>query len=106
METEYDLERVFMAKITREEVLKLAKLSHIKIHDNEIDSIIHQLEQVLSYAARVQEVATDVNTRLPKNINVMRVDEVIKTDSDRILSRAPDAQEHLFVVPAILENPK
>lgn len=95
-----------MAKITREEVLKLAKLSHIKIHDHEIDSIVNQLEQVLSYAARVQEVAKTVDYHLPQNINVMREDEVIKTDADRILSRAPDAQEHLFVVPAILDSSK
>ena len=37
-----------MAKITREEVLKLAELSKVDIKEDEIDSIIKQLQDVFS----------------------------------------------------------
>lgn len=95
-----------MIKVTRDEVLKIAKISHISIHETEIDSLVSQLETVLSYAARVQEVAGDALVTLPKNINVVRADVIVKTDADRILAQAPETQEHYFVVPAILESNK
>jgi aspartyl-tRNA(Asn)/glutamyl-tRNA(Gln) amidotransferase subunit C len=95
-----------MAKVTKEEVLKLAQMSHIKIHEHEIEPILNQLENVLNYAARVQEIATHVTIEARKNINVMREDVIVKFDADLILSRAPETEEHFFIVPAILESNK
>ncbi len=47
-----------MALITKEEVLKIAHMSRIAIHEDEIDELTKQLEAVLAYAARINEVAT------------------------------------------------
>lgn len=93
-----------MAKISKEDVLKIAKLSHIQIHEHEIDALTNQLQQVLSYAARVQEIAQEVEIPSMKNSNVFREDVIIKTDADTILARAPEHEAHYFVVPAILDN--
>lgn len=93
-----------MAKITKDEVFKMAQLSHIQIHQNEIDALTNQLESVLSYAARVQEIATPVSVPLSKNVNVFRDDVIIKTDPEIVLSRAPESEAHYFVVPAIIEK--
>ena len=92
-----------MSIITKDEVLKLAKLSHIQIHENEVEAIKQKLETVLAYAARVQEVAANQEYAV-KNVNVMREDVIVKSDSDAIVRCAPESEAHLFVVPAILEN--
>lgn len=93
-----------MTKISRQEVLKLADLSHIHIHEQEIQPLIEQLQQVLSYAARVQEVAVQASEISVKNVNVFRDDVATVHDADRIRSRAPEREGDYFVVPKILEN--
>lgn len=55
-----------MAIITKEEVLNIARLSRITIHEDEIDAVLKQLEAVLQYAARVNEVATSQQAPLPR----------------------------------------
>ncbi|MCX5922508.1 MAG: Asp-tRNA(Asn)/Glu-tRNA(Gln) amidotransferase subunit GatC [Candidatus Dependentiae bacterium] len=95
-----------MTKITKEDVIKIAHMSNIKVHDNELDQLANQLQQVLSYAACVQEIAVDVQVSERKNINVLRDDVVVKTDSEIILACAPESEGHYFVVPAILDSTK
>ena len=95
-----------MAKISKEDVLKIARISHITIEENEIDALVSRLEHVLSYAARVQGMGTEVQVSASKNINVLRDDVQIPFDVQSILARAPESQEHYFVVPAILESSK
>ena len=93
-----------MALITKEEVLKIAQMSRITIHENEIDALTQQLEAVLAYAARVNEVAAQNHASLPQNVNVLREDVVIPFDAARIKQEAPDIEADYFVVPAILEH--
>lgn len=92
-----------MAKITREEVLKIAQMSKIKIWDHEIDQVIKDLESVLTYAERVSEIAQNVESVCSKNINVTREDLVSETDSKPILAQAPIKEDNYFVVPKILD---
>ena len=91
-------------KITREEILKIAEISKLKIWDNEVENVISQLEAVLSYAERVQEIAADQDEPSNKNINVTREDVIINTDSAPILKQAPESDNNYFVVPKILND--
>lgn len=93
-----------MSRITDQEIKKIAQISNLEINEQEIDGIIKQIESVLSYAARVQEVASEKSTIPTRNINIFREDVVIKSQSDGILAQAPERQDRFFVVPAILEN--
>jgi aspartyl-tRNA(Asn)/glutamyl-tRNA(Gln) amidotransferase subunit C len=93
-----------MALITKEEVLKIAHMSRITIHEDEIDPLIKHLESVLSYAARVGQVATAEQAPLSQNINVFREDVAIPFNAERIKQEAPEIEENYFVVPAILEQ--
>jgi aspartyl-tRNA(Asn)/glutamyl-tRNA(Gln) amidotransferase subunit C len=93
-----------MVKITREEVLKLAKMSRIHIHEDEIDPLIEQLKSVLSYAQRVSEISGDVQIASSKNSNIFRPDVVHKTDSKLILEQAPQVEDNYFVVLPILDK--
>jgi len=93
-----------MTKISREEILKIARMSHVDVRDDEIQSLIEQLAQVLSYAERVSHVAADTEEPSTKNVNVFREDLAVKKDAKQILAQAPERAGNYFVVPKILES--
>lgn len=94
-----------MAKITKEELLKIAQISQVRVYEHEIPSLLKQIEDLLTYAERVQEVAADIeDDQSYQNVNVMREDVIIKTDDEPILNQAPEEEENFFVVPRIIEN--
>ncbi len=93
-----------MAKITKEELLKIARISHLDIHDDEIEAVIAQIESVLSYAERVKEIAADEQLASTKAVNVFREDVAIPFDAQAVLALAPEQEEDFFVVPKILDS--
>ncbi len=93
-----------MTKISKEEVLKIARMSHLDIHEDEIPALMKQLNDVLSYAERVKEVTTTVEEPSMRNVNVFREDVATPSDSASILAEAPEREVTYFVVPAILEH--
>jgi len=93
-----------MIKVSREEVLYIAQLSRIDIPDKEIEPMRASLQEILSYAARVQELAQAVEIMPSKNVNVMREDHAVSTDPKPLLASAPVAEDNFFVVPAVLEG--
>ncbi|HSW73742.1 MAG TPA: Asp-tRNA(Asn)/Glu-tRNA(Gln) amidotransferase subunit GatC [Candidatus Limnocylindria bacterium] len=96
-----------MAIISKADVLKIARISNIELHDDEIEGITTHLESVLSYARRVNELKQGgfkASNLDHKNVNVVREDVVRATDPNPILAQAPAQEEAYFVVPRILEN--
>ena len=91
-------------KISRDEILKIAAMSRVALHEDEIAPLAEQLEQVLTYAERNNEITADVEEPSTKNVNVFREDVVARLDPDAILSQAPEEEGRFFVVPSILEN--
>ena len=93
-----------MAKINRDEILKIAKMSELSIHEDEVQACLQQIEQVVSYIERVKEIASEVAEPSNRNVNVFRPDIVDKTDPEPILDQAPVREGDYFVVPVILES--
>jgi len=93
-----------MIKISKEEVLKIAEMTRVSLHEDEIAPMIKHLEGVLSYAERVEEIAADIEEPSNKNVNVFREDVVMKSDPEKILSQAVEREENFFVVPVIIEK--
>lgn len=94
-----------VTSITREEIIKLGKMSQIKIQEHEIDELVKQLESVLSYASRVIEIAGKSNSvKMPKNFNITREDIARSSCPDSILGQAPQVEGNYFVVPAIIKQ--
>ncbi len=68
-----------MAKLSREDVLKLARLARLELSDTEIEEYQTELSQILDYVAQLQNVPT--NDLTPTNqvtglVNVMREDQI------------------------------
>lgn len=93
-----------MAKVTKEEIKKIAELTKVIVHDDEMDSIMQQFNDVISYAERVVQIAQQAEIVSVKNVNADRADVMIPTDSSKILAQAPDSEDNYFVVPKFLDN--
>ncbi len=92
-----------MAKITRDEVLRIAWLSRIAFHENETEKMAAELQEVVTYAHRVCDIASDVTQNFHNNINIFREDLIISDDAKTIRDQAPEQAESFFVVPAVID---
>lgn len=104
MENKNNLERFAMATITKDEIMILAKLSRLTIYEHELPELQKHVEDVLTYARRVTEVARDVTDVVPGPSNVFRDDQVVPVDVEPIMAQAPEREGNYFVVPRILEH--
>jgi aspartyl-tRNA(Asn)/glutamyl-tRNA(Gln) amidotransferase subunit C len=92
--------------LTREEVLHVAQLARLSLNPEEIETFTRQLNDVLAYVAKLQEVDTEGVPPLTHVIplaNAFREDEA-KTglDRDESLANAPERGEGAFVVPRVI----
>jgi aspartyl-tRNA(Asn)/glutamyl-tRNA(Gln) amidotransferase subunit C len=96
-----------MAKLTREDVLKLARLARLDLTEDEIKEFSAELSDILQYVEQLQNV--DVEGLKPTNqvtglTNVTREDEIkdygYKTDD--LLSNVPEQKGHQIKVKRML----
>jgi aspartyl-tRNA(Asn)/glutamyl-tRNA(Gln) amidotransferase subunit C len=100
-----DTEEKFMA-LTREEVLHVADLARLSLLPEEIELFTRQLNDILAYVEKLQELDTTGVEPLAHVIpvfNVFREDVVSQgLDRDAALSNAPAREEGALVVPRII----
>lgn len=93
-------------RITRDEVVHVARLARLEPADDEIDQFTQQLGAILEHAADVEalEVADVEPTSRPLPLsNVMRADVVSESlERDEVMASAPDVQDGQFRVPPVL----
>ncbi|ABD45379.1 aspartyl/glutamyl-tRNA(Asn/Gln) amidotransferase, C subunit [Ehrlichia chaffeensis str. Heartland] len=94
--------------LTKNDILQAAKLTRIKLNDEEIDYHLKELEQVLNWIQTISEVDTQdvtpmghggVNYALPLRKDIIN-DGNIK---DTVLSQSPKQEHDFFVVPKVIE---
>lgn len=93
-------------QVTREEILHIANLANLKIKDEEVDSYLLNLQDILNYANIVNKVDVDgVNETVGtnENFNVFRKDEIkVFEDRDALLQNAPEQERGMFKIPKVL----
>ena len=95
-------------KLSRDDVMHVARLARLAMTDEEIDRFGAQLSAILDHAARVGEVASDdvppTSHALPLS-NVFREDVVGEClPQEKALSTAPEREQGRFKVPRIIEE--
>ncbi len=68
-----------MADLTRDDVLKLAKLARLQLTDDEVEEFRREFGEILQYVEQLQAVDTEglaPTNQVSGNVNVMRDDEV------------------------------
>ncbi|HVL28696.1 MAG TPA: Asp-tRNA(Asn)/Glu-tRNA(Gln) amidotransferase subunit GatC [Acidimicrobiales bacterium] len=93
-------------RLTRDDVLKVARLARLHLTEEEVERFTGQLAAVLEHAADV--AALDLHDVPPTArpvplVNVLRADEPRPClDRDEVLAEAPAAEDGRFRVPPIL----
>ena len=87
---------------------KLEKLSYLKISDEKREEVIAQLSEIMSFVDNLSELETqNVDDKFAMNDNAtyLREDKpsCVTQINDDILRHAPNASEHFFIVPKIIE---
>jgi len=92
--------------IRREEVEHVAHLARLHLDGEELDKMTEQLDTILSYVAKLEELDTtgiEPMTHAFSITNAFREDRVEKSlDQKQALANGPDHTEDSFVVPRII----
>lgn len=91
-----------MVNFTKEELLKIAKLSALTLNDQEIPLFEKHLQVLLSYTSQIDAVTSQTLPPTIFNVSVFREDRAMEKDSLLLLQEAPKTHESFFVVPKIL----
>jgi aspartyl/glutamyl-tRNA(Asn/Gln) amidotransferase C subunit len=88
--------------ITREEVLKIAKLAKLSVEENEIDQLSEEMSKIIEYADSINNVVetADVEFENINNIaNAFNEDIVLDSyDRDEILKNREGGENGYFVI--------
>ena len=97
-----------MAKIDKDTVDKLATLSRLEFDGKEKEEIIHDLNRMLDFVSKLNELdTTGVEPLIYMNdeTNVLRTDEVKQDITQKqALSNAPKKDSDYFKVPKVVEK--
>ncbi|MCE5241632.1 MAG: Asp-tRNA(Asn)/Glu-tRNA(Gln) amidotransferase subunit GatC [Syntrophobacteraceae bacterium] len=93
-------------KISREEVRHVAKLARLDLAENEETRMTDQMNQILGYMEKLNELNTQevsATTHAIQRQNVFRADEVRDSlERDRALANAPESDGVSFIVPKVI----
>ena len=89
--------------ITKEQIKHLAHLSRLELTDNELDSMQGDMEKILEFVAKIDELdltGVEPLTQMSASVDVMRTDQARNMiTKEQALKNAPDANSDYFRVP-------
>ena len=94
-------------KITKKDVEHIAKLARIEFSEEEKEKFTEQLDKILSYVAKLNELNTEKVEPMAHVLplqNVLREDKVTnETPSPDVFKIAPQFDGSLYKVPPVIE---
>ena len=94
-----------MAEVSREELLHIAKLANLNLKDEEVDTYLLHLQDILNFANIVNNVdGLDITIGANEAKNVFRKDEVVVfEDNEALLANAPEKERNMFKIPKVIQ---
>lgn len=93
-------------KISKEELLHIAKLSDLEIKENEIEEYLKNLEDILNYTETIDKIDVsklDETIGATEDYNVFRKDELKQFDNiEKMMENAPEIDRNMFKIPKVL----
>ena len=93
-------------KVSKEELLHIAKLADLNLKEEETDEYLKNLDDILNYAEVIQQVPIkDLKETIGANdnCNVFRKDEVkVFEDHEALLANAPEIDREMFKIPKVI----
>ena len=94
-------------QVSREEILHIAKLANLNLKEEEIDTYLLHLQDILNFANIVSNAPVDgLNEAIGANdnFNVFRKDEVKVFDNNEgLLQNAPEKERNMFKIPKVIQ---
>jgi len=92
--------------ISKADVQKLADLAHLAVDEAELETIAHEMDEIIAYVSEVTKLASEEGEReRPALRNVMR-DDVVKNSereyTERLVAQFPDRDGDYLRVKKIL----
>ncbi len=92
--------------VTKDEVEKIAKLAKLKFSDKELEDFTPQINEILGYMEKLNELDTEKVEPLSHPVeqkNVFREDKLKSSiTTEEALKNAPSKDEHHFKVPKVI----
>lgn len=96
--------------VKKEDVINIAKLSKLRLSENEIEEFTEDMNQILDYVKKLEKIDTSKVEPLShplEGVNVFREDKLQKSiDREAALKNAPDKTEEFFKVPKVIKVDK
>ncbi len=93
-------------KVSKEEILHIANLAHLNLKEDEIDSYILHLQDILNFADIVKNAPIenlDITVGANEAKNVFRKDEIkVFKDNEALLQNAVDKEQNMFKIPKVI----
>ena len=94
-------------KLSCESVQRIATLARLRLSADEESEITGQLDRILSYMDKLNELDTaniDLFNHAIDNLSALREDKLTnQPNTDALLANAPDRDGNFFKVPKIIE---
>lgn len=94
-------------QVSREELLHIANLASLNLKDEEVDSYLLNLQDILNFADVISKAPIDgLGETIGSNnsYNVFRKDEVVTfEDNEALLANAPDKERNMFKIPKVIQ---
>ena len=94
--------------VTKKDVEYIANLARLSFNEEELEKFTHELNEILNYVEKLNELDTESIEPLShpiENKNVFRADEVKPSiDREEALKNAPERTEEFFVVPKVISQ--
>ena len=93
-------------KVSKEELLHIAKLADLEIDEQEIDNYLLNLQEILDFANIVNNAPVenlDITIGANEQKNVFRKDEIeIFKDNEALLQNEPEKEQNMFKIPKVI----
>lgn len=94
--------------VTKKDVEHIAELARLKFNDNELQNFTAQLNEILNYIEKLNELDTENVEPLSHPVeesNEFRDDKIRESlKTEEALKNAPDKDESFFKVPKVIEK--
>lgn len=93
-------------KVSKEELLHIAKLANLNLKDDEIENYLNNLQDILNFADIVNKApieGLEETIGANENFNVFRKDEIKEFDNhEGLLRNAPEQERGMFKIPKVI----
>ena len=93
-------------KVSKEELLHIAKLANLNLKDDEIENYLNNLQDILNFADIVNKAPIEgyeETIGANENFNVFRKDEIkVFEDNKALLQNAPEEEDNMFKIPKVI----